>query len=34
LLLQRFGQIVGALAQLVDEADILDGDDRLLCEIN
>ena len=27
--LQRFGKIVGALAQLVEQAGILDGDDRL-----
>src|SRR5262249_33402124 len=30
LLLQRFAQIVGALTQLVEEAGILDGDDRLI----
>jgi len=29
LLLQRFAQIVGALAQLVEQAGVLDGDDRL-----
>ena len=29
LLLQRFGQIVGALAQLVDQPRVLDRDDGL-----
>ena len=29
LLLQRFGQIVGALAQFVEQPRVLDGDDGL-----
>ena len=33
LLLQRLAQIVGALAQLVEQAGVLDGDDRLRGEI-
>ena len=33
LLLQRFAQIVGALAQFVEQAGILDGDDGLGGEI-
>ena len=33
LLLQRFGQIVGALAQLVEQAGVLDGDNRLGGEV-
>ncbi len=33
LLLQRFGQIVGALAQFVEQTGILDGDDGLRREI-
>ena len=33
LLLQRFGEIVGALAQLVEQPRILDGDDGLSGEV-
>jgi len=33
LLLKRFAQIVGALAQLVEQARVLDGDDGLGSEI-
>ena len=33
LLLQRLGQIVGALAQLVEQARVLDGDDGLGGEV-
>ena len=33
LLLQRFGQIVCALAQLVEQARVLDGDDGLAGEV-
>ena len=33
LLLQRFGEIVGALAQLVEQARVLDGDDGLRGEV-
>ena len=33
LLLQRFGQIVGALAQFVEQPRVLDGDDRLRGEV-
>jgi hypothetical protein len=32
LLLERFGQIVGALMQVVEQARVLDGDDRLVGE--
>src|SRR5262249_24543546 len=32
LLLQRFGQIVGALAQFIEEPRVLDGDDSLVGE--
>ena len=33
LLLQRFAQIVGALAQLIEQPGVLDGDDGLIGEI-
>ena len=33
LLLQRFGEIVGALAQLVEQPRVLDGDDGLRGEV-
>ena len=33
LLLQRLGEVVGALSQFVEQAGVLDGDDRLLGEI-
>ena len=33
LLLQRFGEIVGALAQLVEQPRVLDGDDGLGGEV-
>ena len=33
LLLQRFGEIVGALAQLVEQPRVLDGDDGLGSEV-
>ncbi len=33
LLLQRLGQIVGALAQLVEQPRVLDGDDGLGGEV-
>ena len=33
LLLQRLGQIVGALAQLVEQPRVLDGDDGLGSEV-
>ena len=33
LLLQRFAQIVGALAQFVEQPRVLDGDDRLRGEV-
>ena len=33
LLLQRLGEIVGALTQLVEQAGVLDGDDGLLGEV-
>ena len=33
LMLQRLGEVVGALAQLVEQARILDGDDRLRGEV-
>src|SRR6516162_7556476 len=33
LLLQRFREIVGALAQLVEQPRVLDGDDRLRGEV-
>src|SRR5829696_8288938 len=32
LLLQRLAQVVGALAQFVEQARVLDGDDRLIGE--
>ena len=32
LLVQRLGQVARALAQLVEQARVLDGDDRLACE--
>src|SRR5262245_58644467 len=34
LLLQRLAQIVGALAQLVEQPGVLDGDDRLASEVH
>ena len=33
LLLQRLGEIVGALAQFVEQPRVLDGDDRLRGEV-
>ena len=33
MLLQRLGKIVGALAQLVEQSRVLDGNDGLRCEV-